>query len=166
MTPKFYSDPRAWQRLHVGPLSPYIDTFAQHLLEQGYATYTVISKLRVAAKLSQWLECQRLGVEALAEEPIARFLRELHQRERRPYQGDPTTLRVLLEQWRCRGILTAPVPTVDESERAQLEQVHALFERRAGAQCSHVTHLSAFCSTLFNRTLWPRSAGSGAALRP
>jgi site-specific recombinase XerD len=89
MTPISFFNLAAWQRLHVGPLSPYIDAFAQHLLEQGYASCTVISKLRVVAKLSRWLERQRLGVEALAEQRIARFLHELHQRERRPYHGDP-----------------------------------------------------------------------------
>lgn len=110
MTPLLFSDPKAWQRLHVGSLSPYIDAFAQHLLEQGYATDTVISKLRVVTKLSRWLEQQRLGFEALAEQQITRFLHELHQRERRTYQGDPTTLRVFVEQLRRHGVLAVPAP--------------------------------------------------------
>jgi site-specific recombinase XerD len=129
MTPVLFSDPAAWQRLHVGPLSPYLDAFAQDLLDQGYTPCTVSSKLRVAAKLSRWLAHHRLGVAALAEQPIERFLHELHQRERRTHHGEPTTLRVLLEQLRRSGILPAPVPPGDESERARLEQAFARYLR-------------------------------------
>lgn len=157
MTPLFFSDPEAWQRLHVGPLSPYIDAFAQHLLAQGYATYTVISKLRVMAKLSRWLERQRLGLEALAEQQITRFLHELHQRERRTYQGDPTTLRVFVEQLRRRGVLAAPAPTVDESERARLEQAFAryLSEERglsAATLCLYLPFVQRFLTVRFGHS--------------
>ena len=125
----FFSDPAAWQRLHVGPLSPYIEGFAQHLLKQRYAPYSVIGKLRVMAKLSRWLERQQLVVEQLAEPQAARFLHELHRRERRPYQGDRRTLAMLLEQLRCHGILTAPATTPDTSERTQLEREFAGYLR-------------------------------------
>jgi len=38
-----------------GPLAPYADTFAEHLLGQGYAPWTVQDKLYVVARLSHWL---------------------------------------------------------------------------------------------------------------
>jgi site-specific recombinase XerD len=158
MTPLLFSDPKAWQRLHVGPFSPYIDAFAQHLLEQGYATYTVISKLRVVTKLSRWLEQQRLGFEALAEQQITRFLHELHQRERRTYQGDPTTLRVFVEQLRRHGVLAVPAPPVDESERTRLEQGFACYlseERGLSAATSrlYLPFVQYFLSVRFGHSL-------------
>ena len=80
-----FSDPAAWQRLHTGPLSPHIDFFAEHLLVQGYAAWTVVDKLRVATKLSHWLTDHGLGVEALDEQQIDAFLCDLHEREQRRY---------------------------------------------------------------------------------
>ncbi|MEH6628843.1 MAG: site-specific integrase [Motiliproteus sp.] len=127
MNRPFFSDPSAWQRLHVGPLSPYIDPFEQHLSEQGYAVVTIVDKLRVVAKFSRWLEHHQRGVEALDEQLVGDFLRELHQRERRTYHGDLATLQSFLEQLRGSGILTTPSTTVDESKLARLERDYALY---------------------------------------
>ena len=123
----YFSDPTAWQRLHAGPLSPYIDPFEQHLSDQGYAAVTVVDKLRVVAKLSRWLERHQLSVDALDEQQVGAFLRELHQFERRTYHGDPATLQSLLEQLRCSGILARPLTPVDESLEARLERDYAQY---------------------------------------
>ena len=124
-----FSDSMAWQRLHVGPLSSYIDPFAQHLLEQGYAAWTIIDKLRVVAKLSQWLERRQLGVGILDEQQVTAFIHQLHRRERRTYHGDHTTLRVFLEHMRSCGILTVPAPKVEENALALLERDFAQYLR-------------------------------------
>ena len=123
------SDPDAWLRLHVGPLSPYIDGFADYLLEQGYAAWTILDKLRVVAKLSRWLQHHRVGVEALDEQQSGAFLGDLHQRECRRYHGDPATLQSLLEHFRDLGVLTAPAPILDESEIERLTQEYAEYLR-------------------------------------
>ena len=127
-----FSDSKAWQRLHIGPLSPYIDPFAQHLLQQGYATWTIVDKLRVVTKLSQWLERRQLGAGALDEQQVTAFIHQLHQSERRTYHGDHTTLRVFLEFMRSCGILTVPVPKVEDNALALLERdfVQYLREQR------------------------------------
>lgn len=124
-----FSDSEEWRHLHVGPLSPYIDTFAQLLLEQGYANWTIIDKLRVLAKFSQWLECRQLDVGALDEQQVTAFIHQLHQRERRTYHGDHTTLRMFLEHLRSCGILTIPAPKVEENTLALLERDFAQYLR-------------------------------------
>lgn len=127
-----FSDSKPWQRLHVGPLSPYIDPFAQYLLQQGYATWTIVDKLRVVTKLSQWLERHQLGVGALDEQQVSAFIHQLHQRELRTYHGDHTTLRIFLEHMRSCGILTEPAPKVEDNALAMLERdfVQYLREQR------------------------------------
>jgi len=117
-----FSDSKAWQRMHVGPLGPYIDTFAQHLLQQGYAVWTIIDKLRVVTKLSQWLEFHQLGLGALDEQQVTAFIHQLHQREHRTYHGDHTTLRMFLEHMRSCGILPVSVPKVEANALVLLEQ--------------------------------------------
>lgn len=96
----FFLKPGVWQHLHVGPLSPYVDAFAQQLSEQGYATSTAYGKLQVVAKLSRWLEEHGLSVKALDEQRIATFLHQLHRRQRRAQRGDFTTIQALLQQLR------------------------------------------------------------------
>ena len=129
MVNMLFSDPTAWLRLHVGPLSSYIDCFADYLIEQGYAAWTIVEKLRVVAKLSRWLQHRRVGVDALDEQHVSTFLRELHQRERRRYHGDPATLKSLLEHLRYLQVLTTPVTMLDESALERLSQDYAHYLR-------------------------------------
>ncbi len=63
MIDTLFSFPAARQRLHVEPLCPHIDHFAEHLLEEGYAAYTVVDKLRVVTKFSRWLQHHKLGID-------------------------------------------------------------------------------------------------------
>jgi len=122
-----FSKPAAWQRLHVGPLSPFIDSFAQHLSEQGYADATSCDKLRIVAKLSQWLERQHCCLNALNEQQVATFINELHEHQRRAFRGDATTLRELLEQLRNTGVIPAPIPASKHSALNQLEEDYSRY---------------------------------------
>ena len=47
-------NPELLQQLYTGPLGAHVDTFAQHLLGQGYASSTAKYAMRVAA-FSTWL---------------------------------------------------------------------------------------------------------------
>lgn len=117
----FSCDPAAWQRLHTGPLDPYIDRFAEHLSQQGYCKASLYDKLRMVANLSRWMERLQLDLVALDEQQMARFLQDLHQQRRRARRGDASTLRILLEQLRNSGVVAAPLPTGDPSALQQLE---------------------------------------------
>ena len=81
MSSQLFSSPPNPQFSCTGPLSPYIEPFVGHLLEQGYAIWTVIDKRRVVAKLSRWLKRHRLGVEALDEQHVGIFLGEFRYAE-------------------------------------------------------------------------------------
>jgi len=134
----------AWQRLHVGPLSPYIDPFAQQLSQQGYADASGRDKLRVVAKLSLWLKQHQLGLDSLEEQQVAAFVQELHQRWHRTRRGDAATLRDLLEQLRHSGAIPLPVATCDNSEVKQLEDgfVAYLIEERGLTQATVDNYVS------------------------
>jgi site-specific recombinase XerD len=126
----FFLNPKVWQHLHVGPLSPYVDAFAQYLLEQGYATSSAYDKLHVVAKLSRWLEEHDLSVKALNEQHIAAFLHQLHRRQQRAQRGDLTTVQALLQQLRSCGIIETSPTTIDNSALAQLERDFAQYLTR------------------------------------
>ncbi len=68
-----------------GPLAPWAARFAQRQAERGYAALTVYEQLRVMAQLSQMLERDGLGPEALTSEVLDRFLAERRARGSRTY---------------------------------------------------------------------------------
>jgi site-specific recombinase XerD len=108
MLDQFYSDPLTLQRLRLGPLGPYIDAFAQQLVTRGYAKYGGRHKIRSVARLSQWLERRRHGVEDLDDQVVSIFL---SQRRKGVSRRDaPPALRMLLSLLRDAGIVRcAPV---------------------------------------------------------
>jgi len=125
----FSFDPAAWQRLHTGPLGPYIDPFAQHLAQQGYARASIYDKLRLVAKLSGWMACLPLDLAELDEQQVAAFLQDLHQRRRRARRGDVSTLRTLLEQLRNLGVIPTPLTVSDPSTLQRLKDDFAGYLR-------------------------------------
>lgn len=122
MTMLYYTDPVAWQRLHIGPLSPHISTFAQHLAEQGYARQTARVKLNLVATFSQWLEHQQLGIEAVDEPRIRTFLEAPSHQCRCSHRGDFATLKALSKHLRAGGVIASPPPAIDTSALGQLER--------------------------------------------
>ncbi len=123
----FSFSPAAWQRLHTGPLDPYIDRFAQYLLQQGYANATARIKLRVVAKLSRWLDCQQYGLDRLDEQQVTVFRKDLHRCRSRAHLGDATTLQDLLEQLRHLGVIPERITHSDHSPLKQLEDDFAWY---------------------------------------
>lgn len=147
--------PTTWQRLQTGPLGPYLDRFAQHLSSQGYADATGRDKLRVVAKLSQWLERQQLGLDELDEQQVTRFHQHSPWRRRRFRRGDATTLQDLLEHLRACGVLPKPVPSCDQSPLKHLidDFSHYLTEERglAGATVDNYVPIArSFLATCFS----------------
>jgi len=121
MSIPFSFDSNAWRRLQIGSLTPYIDPFAQYLLKQGYADTTARDKMRVVAKLSQWMEQQQFILDSLNEQKISVFLQELHLHEHRPRRGDTTTLRELLRLLRDSSAVPETCTANDPCALEQLE---------------------------------------------
>lgn len=80
MTDQFFSDLRAVQRLHEGPLGPHIDAFATHLRERGYARSTARYQIQLVAKLSRWLDRRDFGIGDLTQKRVEEFLRNRKRR--------------------------------------------------------------------------------------
>ena len=76
-------NPALWQQLYPGPLGAHVDTFAQQMLGQGYASSTAKYAMRVLAAFSTWLQRQGLTVTDLNEQRVEDFLYD-HPWRRRP----------------------------------------------------------------------------------
>ena len=112
MTISGCADPWPSHPWHTGPLASHINWFAERLAEQGYAPFTAQEKLRLVMHLSQWLQEQHVGAEALDEPCIGQFLQYRQQQGRAP-RHHRVTLRTFLTELRDAGML--PVPARQES---------------------------------------------------
>lgn len=63
---------REW--LATGVLSPYVDTFAQDLAEQGYRPAVVRHYLSSVAHFAHWCTRRRIVLDAIDEQRVTRFL--------------------------------------------------------------------------------------------
>lgn len=107
MTISGCSDPLPAHLWHAGPLASHITWFAERLAEQGYAPFTAHEKLRLVTHLSQWLQEQHAGAEALDESCIGQFLQYRQQQGRAP-RHHRVTLRTFLQELHDAGRLSAP----------------------------------------------------------
>jgi len=115
MTDQFYTDQRVSDRLHGGPLGPYIDAFAGWLSEQGYAKFTITYGLRLVGALSCWMQVRGLSVSDLDEKATTGFLRD-RRSERRIQLADIPKLNLLLKHLRQSHVIPVPVAKEENSE--------------------------------------------------
>jgi len=138
----FFEDQKVLQRLHVGPLCSYIDTFAARLSEQGYARSTAKEQIRLVADLSRWLDRRELELEDLDEHIVDQFLQYRRRRGRAP-RHNRATLEILLKQLRSEGVVPARTPHKDDSALLELQRQFAqyLAQERGLSQATLNTYL-------------------------
>lgn len=151
MIDQFYSHPSSSERLHPGPLGTYIDVFAQHLVEQGYAKWTIEEKIRVVTGFSRWLQSGEREAENLDEQVVSEFLR-YRRRKGLSRHGALPALRDLLRHLRYAGI----IPCAREPENSPLHDIEVCFaryltEERGLAQRTLDSYLPPVCAFLSER---------------
>jgi site-specific recombinase XerD len=107
MSKNFFFNPKAMRPLCSGPLTQWLDSFAERLVQQGYSDLTCRRKMRLVADLSRWLGQQRLTAAKLNEQRVAEYLRGRWRRLVRKI-GDKITPRLLLHHLRQLGVVPAP----------------------------------------------------------
>lgn len=71
------SEGKLWSLLHApeGPLACHFDAVARDLREQGFKRRSMAAQIRLIARFSQWLKRNAVGLDALSDEHVERFLR-------------------------------------------------------------------------------------------
>ena len=69
------TDPRTLDVLTRGPLAPYLSAYAQRLHDEGYATQSGESQLRVLGHFNRWLERQHIVATAVTSSTLGRYVR-------------------------------------------------------------------------------------------
>lgn len=145
------------QRLRVGPLSSYLDTFAQHLSAHGYAIDTGRGKLRSVSRLSQWMDRRGLQAHDLNEQVLKRFLAD-RRRQGRLRRTDRQAVGCFLEHLRQTGVLEPSLPCCVDDRHRPLErdfERYLLHERGlAAATIANYLWVSrTFLTTHFNKEM-------------
>ena len=130
----------------VGPLTQYLDAFANHLDAQGYKRHLLGRQIRVVAHFSRWLDEERLPAEAINDEQVGRFFNSV-VRQRLVQDGENAALRRFVDFLHQRGVLRhslpEPEPTTPVQQAAQafadyLRRERALSERTVVKYCPFV----------------------------
>lgn len=107
MSKSFTPNPKAMRSLRCGPLAPWLDGFAERLVQQGYSNLVQRRKMWLVADLSRWLGQRRLTPAELNEHRMAEYLRARWRRLVRK-SGDKITPQLLLRYLRLLGVVPPP----------------------------------------------------------
>jgi len=131
MSHPFCPNPIVLQRLYTGPLGAHLDTFAQQLVAQGYASWTAKYTMRLLADLSHWLQRHTLTATDLNEQRVDEFLQDRY-RCYRVHRDDRPTLRQWLEHLRDQGLIPVRVVETHTSphDRIACDFQHSLLHQR------------------------------------
>jgi site-specific recombinase XerD len=95
----------------VGPLAPYLRSFARLLRQQGYTRIYLRRHLMLAARFSHWLKQRHIRSRWISSEHVSKYLRHRY-RDRQANEGDSAVLGHLIEFLRTkRAISGAKIST-------------------------------------------------------
>jgi hypothetical protein len=141
MKERYTTSPSIPPPLRRGPLSPYLDGFAELMVEQGYSSPARWRKIRLAADLSSWLARRRLKVGVLDERQTAAFIEARWKRHPRQ-SGDQATLHHLLRHLRQLGVVPDPTAPCGAAAFIGRDYGHFLLHERGFAPVSVAQYVS------------------------
>jgi site-specific recombinase XerD len=134
-----FIDPSLLDRLRVGPLASYLDTYLERIEQAGFLPSSVPMQMYAIARFSNWLHVRQIDLHLLDEGTVQQFLkRDLDK----THSGESGPLNRLLKILREIGI-TAAKPERSRNRREQLmdEYRHYLLHERALAQSSLLNYV-------------------------
>ena len=137
----FFTSPKTISKGRRGPLAGYLEQYAQHLKEQGYARQTGRHHLAVLGAFNEWLDKRKLDATAVTVATAHRYLQWRWRRcRRRDYEA--AILERLLELVHP-AMAKAPQPaTPNAAEQAVADYRRWLEQERGLAQATVVTYLA------------------------
>ena len=137
-----FKNPKTLQRMYEGPLGPYMDSYAADMHQQGYATPTAESQIRLVADFSRWLARKRLPPQEINHRTLSSYLRS-RARHRRPKSDDLAALKRLWNLLLRQGvILELPPSAATPADQLRNEFGFYLRQERALASITVCHYLS------------------------
>jgi len=137
-----FKNPETLQRMHEGPLGPYLDSYAADMHQQGYAQPTAESQIRLVVDFSRWLAKCQIIVQKITTEHCQRYLR-FRARYRCPGRSDLAALKRLLNLLLRQGVIPEPpLPAATPADQLRDEFGLYLRQERALAATTVRSYLS------------------------
>lgn len=116
----FFSFAGTRRRMYAGPLGAHIDDYIALLQKQGYVRHSIRCKVRAVAAFSRWLDKQKIALEDVDPDKVARFLA---RRKRRPREdvGANAALRQMTDLLRRKQLVPAVTTSKQLTERERAE---------------------------------------------
>ncbi|MFL9989453.1 site-specific integrase [Paraburkholderia sediminicola] len=117
-------------RAPEGPLAAHLVSFANAISAQGYSAQSMKQQVRISACFSQWLKQSGVSVKDICYDHAIRYLR-YRARHVRPYLGDRSALRHLIDFVRSEGVISGErmaarrVPPAEICAQAYAEYLRA-----------------------------------------
>jgi site-specific recombinase XerD len=137
-----FKDPKTLQRMHEGPLGPYMDSYAADMYKQGYARPSAQVQIRLVADFSRWLAKHRITPQGITIEHSQRYLR-FRARHQHSQRSDRAALKRLLNLLLRQGVIPEPpLPAASPADRLRDEFGLYLRQERALASSTVRYYLS------------------------
>jgi integrase/recombinase XerD len=146
---QFIKKPHIILRLRRGPLGPYLDLYAKHLEEQGYASTAACLLIRVVGGFSRWLKRNEVSVTSITREVILKYLK-CRARSHRPTRSDATALKKMLNILYEQGVIKRPSVVQAPANHFALEFASYLRDER-GLSKSTIRRYTDVVSSFLNQ---------------
>ena len=152
--------------MREGPLGAYVDAFAQHLSDDGYAKASSRYALQLVADLGRWLHRRKITAQHITSEHLGHYLQYRH-RCGRHRSGDAAIVRRLFNLLLDNGVVAQSLPIEPTPAERLEEQFRLYLERERRLAPATVFHYLAVRPAL-SRALprrWRATAGCFACGR-
>ena len=118
---------KPWSLLNAptGPLACCLDAFVRDLSEQGFQRPSRAPQIRLVANFSRWLKANAVGLNALSDEHVERFLRQAKRRQS-IRAGHRAWMLRLMAFLRRTGVV-GPQQAPPRGEASQIQRLVAAF---------------------------------------
>ncbi|NLT69025.1 MAG: site-specific integrase [Acidobacteria bacterium] len=125
--------PKTLSRIHIGPLSCYINSYLKILHDQGYASKSAGLQVRLIADLSRWLDDKGYSAAHVSPKLVDRYLKCRYQHFQKRTE-DSAALNRLIDLLRDMRVISfqpstaidTPIQRIVDSFRVYLRQERAL----------------------------------------
>ncbi len=124
-----FIDPSLLDRLRVGPLASYLDTYLKRIELEGFLPSSVPMQMYAIARFSNWLQTMQLDLHQLDEATVERFL---HRDPHIVHCAETASLRRVLALLRESGLTAAKPPESKNSRQRFIDEYRSYLRQERG----------------------------------
>jgi site-specific recombinase XerD len=142
-----FIDPSLLDRLRVGPLASYLDTYLRRIEFEGFLPSSVPMQMYAIARFSNWLQTMQLDLHQLDEATVERFL---HRDPNVVHSAETASLRRVLALLRESGLVAARPPETKNSRQQFIEEYQSYLRQERGLAVASLLNYVPFAEELLS----------------